>query len=91
VGKTKAMRRKASPVEILIDQKEMENVEYFNHLGSIIKNYARCTCKIKCRSVMAKPAFRNKKTLFTRKLDLNLKKNLFSATFGEQHCVVLKI
>jgi hypothetical protein len=68
--------RESSPVETVIDQKQLEKVGHFNYLRSMITNNARCTCKIKCRSVMAKPAFRNKKTLFTRKLDLNLRKKL---------------
>jgi hypothetical protein len=45
------------------------------YLGSMITNDARCTREIKSRIVMAKAAF-NKKTLFTSKLDLNLRKKL---------------
>jgi hypothetical protein len=52
----------------------MENVEYFNYLDSVITNDARCTCEIKSRIAMAKAAFNKKKTLFTSKLDLNLRK-----------------
>ena len=58
----------------MIDQKQLENVECFKYLGSILTNYGRCTREIKSRIVMAKAAF-NKKTLFTSKLDLNLRKN----------------
>jgi hypothetical protein len=50
-------------------------VEYFNYLGSVITNDARCTREIKSRIAMAKAAF-NKKTLFTSKLDLYLRKKL---------------
>jgi len=49
-------------------------LEYFNYLGSLITNDARWASEIKSRIVMGKAAF-NKKTLFTNKLDLNLKKN----------------
>jgi hypothetical protein len=42
----------------------------------MLKNDARCTRKIKSRIAMAKAAFNKKKTLFTRKLDLNLRKKL---------------
>jgi hypothetical protein len=59
-----------SPMKIMIDQKQLENVEYFKYLGSMITNDARCTREIKYRIAMAKAAF-NKKTLFTSKLDLN--------------------
>jgi hypothetical protein len=60
----------------MIDQKQLENVEYFSYLGSMITNYARCTCDMKSRIVMAKAAFNKKKTLFTSKLDFNLRKKL---------------
>jgi hypothetical protein len=51
-------------------------VEYFNYLGSIITNDARCAREIKSRIAMAKAAFNKKKTLFTSKLDLTLMKRL---------------
>jgi hypothetical protein len=59
----------------MIDQKELDNVEYFNYLGSIT-NDARCTREIKSRIAMAKAAFNKKTTLFTSKLDLNFRKKL---------------
>ena len=40
---------------------------------------------------MAKAAFNKKKTLFTRKLDLNLRKKLPNATFGTWLFMVLKL
>jgi hypothetical protein len=40
---------------------------------------------------MAKAAFNKKKTPFTSKLDLNLRKKLVKCTFGAQFCVVLQI
>jgi hypothetical protein len=63
-------------MKIMIDQKQLENVEYFNHLGSMITNDARCTREIKSRIAMAKAAFNKKKNLSTSKLDLNLRKKL---------------
>ena len=56
VEKTKVMRisRQPSPVTIMIDQKQLENVECFKYLGSILTNDGRCTCKIKSRIAMAK-------------------------------------
>jgi len=50
-----------SPTKIIIDQKR-ENVEYFNHLGSIITNDAKGTREIKSGIGMAIAAF-NKKNL----------------------------
>ena len=65
VEKTKAMRisRQLSPVTIMIDQKQLENVECFKYLGSMLTNDGRCTCEIKSRIAMAKAAFDKKKIL----------------------------
>jgi hypothetical protein len=78
VEKTKVMRikRQPSPIKIVIDQNQLDNVEYFNYLGSMITNDARCTREINFRIVMAKATFNKKKTLFTSKLDLNLRRKL---------------
>jgi hypothetical protein len=53
----------------MIDQKQLENVEHLNYLGSIITNDARCTCETKATIVMKKAAFDRKNILFSRKLD----------------------
>jgi hypothetical protein len=63
-------------MKIMIDQKQLENVEYFNYLGSMITNDARCTRETKSRIAMAKAAFNKKKNLFTSKLDLYIRKKL---------------
>jgi hypothetical protein len=78
VEKTKVMSisRQPAPMKIMIDQKQLENVEYFNYLDSMITNDARCTREIKSRIAMAKAAFNKKKNLFTSKLELNLRKKL---------------
>jgi hypothetical protein len=78
VKESKVMRisRQPSPMKIMIDQKQLDNVEYLNYLGSMITNDARCTREIKSRIAMAKAAFNKKKNLFTSKLDLNLRKKL---------------
>jgi hypothetical protein len=68
--------RQPSPVKIMTDQKQLENVECFKYLGSLLTNDGRCTCEIKCRIAMAKAAFNKKKNLFTSTLDLNLRKKL---------------
>jgi len=39
----------------------VENAEYFNYLGSLVTNAARCTCEIESKIAMAKATF-NKKT-----------------------------
>ena len=70
--KTKVMRisRQPCPVKIMIDQKQLQNVEFFKYLGSILTNDGRCTCEIRCRVAMAKAAFNKKRALFTGTLDL---------------------
>ena len=68
--------RQPFPVKIMIDQKQLENVESFKYLGSILTNDGRCTCEIKCRIAMAKAALNKKRTLFTSTLDLKLRKKL---------------
>ena len=64
-------------------QKKLENVEYFNSVASIITNDARCTRAIKPRIVTANSAF-NKKTLFTSKLDWNLREKPSIALYGDE-------
>jgi len=48
----------------MIDQKQLENVECFKYLGSMLTNYGRSTCEIKSRIAMAKATLNKKKTLF---------------------------
>ena len=60
----------------MLDQKQLENVESFKYLGSILTNDRRCTCEIKSRIAMAKSAFNKKKVIFTSTLDLELRKKL---------------
>jgi hypothetical protein len=78
VEETKVMRitRQPSSIQIMIDQKQPEKVEYFNNFGSMITNDARSTRGIKFRIAKAKAAVDKKKTLFTNKLDLKLRKKL---------------
>ena len=45
----------------MIDQKQIENVEYFSYLGSLISSDARCTCAIKTKISVVKAAFKKKK------------------------------
>ena len=67
--KLMSISRQPSPATIMIDQKQLENVELFKYLGSTLTNDGICTREIKSRIAMGKVAF-NKKTLLTSKLDL---------------------
>jgi hypothetical protein len=71
--KSKAMRIATQPsrVTIRIEQKQLENGEYFRCLGSIVTNYTSCAREIKSRIAMAKAAF-NKKT-FHQQMGLKFK------------------
>jgi len=51
----------------MINKTQLESVEYFNCLCSIVTNGARFARDMKSSIVMAKTAF-NKKTVFTSKL-----------------------
>jgi hypothetical protein len=44
------------------DQKQLDNVQYFNYLGGIITNNERFTREVQYRITMAKAAFNKKKT-----------------------------
>jgi hypothetical protein len=63
----------------------------------MLSNDARCTREIKSRISMARAAFNKKKTLFTRKLDLNLRKKLVkcyiwsTALYGAEKWTLRKI
>jgi hypothetical protein len=52
----------------------------------MITNDARCIREIKSRIVMTKAAFNRKKTLFTSKLDLNLRKKLVKCYIWSVRC-----
>ena len=51
-------------------QKQLQNVECFKYLGSLLTNDGRCTREIKSRIAMAKAAFSKKKTLFYQQIGL---------------------
>jgi hypothetical protein len=73
--KVMTMSRQPAPVQYMIGQQQLTNVEVFKYMGSILTNNGRGTREIKFRIAMAKAAF-NKKTPFTNKLDLNLRNKL---------------
>jgi len=78
VERTKVLKisRQPSPIQTMIDQKQKDNVEYFNYLGSMITNEARCARKIISRIAKATTAFNKKEILFASEMESNLKKKL---------------
>jgi len=55
-GKNKGDKnvKATTPIQIMIGQKQLANVEYFNYLDSMITKGARCKHKIKSRIAIAK-------------------------------------
>ena len=45
----------------MIHQKQLENVECFQYLGSMLTNDGRCMCEIKFSIAMTKAPFKKKK------------------------------
>jgi hypothetical protein len=65
-----------SPVQIVMGQKKLKNVNYFKCLCNVITNGARLTRDIKSKNAMAKQHLTRRKILPPSKLDLNLRKKL---------------
>jgi hypothetical protein len=62
--------RESFQLQIMIDQKQLESVECFSYLDSMITNVAYYTREIKARINVENATFnRKKKTPFTSKLD----------------------
>ena len=41
-AKVMIIAKQPSQIQITIDEKRVENLEYFRYVGSMITNYARC-------------------------------------------------
>ena len=74
----------------MIDQKQLQNVESFKYLGSILTNDGKYTCEMKSRIATAKAAFNKKRALFTSTLDLELRKKLVKCYIWSIAYMVLK-
>jgi hypothetical protein len=81
----------------MVHQKQLENVEYFKYLSSIITNHARGPREIRSSIVISKAAFNKKKALFTSKLDFNLRKKLVNCyiwsmdLYGAENWILQKV
>jgi hypothetical protein len=56
----------------MIDPKQLENVESFKYLGSVLTNDGRYTFEIKSRIAVAKTAFNKKRALFYQHIGLKI-------------------
>jgi hypothetical protein len=59
--------RQPFPLKLMIDQKQLENVDSFKYLGSVLTNDGRCTCEIKSRIAKAQAEFNKKRALLLAK------------------------
>ena len=62
--------KQLSTTHIMIDQKQLEDLEYFNYLCTLQTSDATCTQKFKSIIVMAKASYSRKRTVFTSNLEL---------------------
>jgi hypothetical protein len=78
VKKTDMMKisKQHNSVHIMRDQEQPENVEYYKYFVNMITSDAVCTCEIKHCIALATAAFKRKRTIFTSKLEFNLRKKL---------------
>ena len=77
--KTKVMRiakRHGAPIRIMIAGRNLEEVDSFKYLGSLLNNDGSCSKEIRTRIAMGKAAFERDKRLMTGKLNMTLKKRL---------------
>jgi hypothetical protein len=63
VEKTKVtlISRQSFPLKLMTDQKQVEDVESFKYLGSMLTNDGKCTCEFKSRIAVSNAAFNKKK------------------------------
>jgi len=78
-GKERGKKNKVLIIKVTISDTDDDRRKTARECGIfqlfMITNEARCKWEIKCRTAVAKAAF-NKKTLFTSKLHLHLRKKL---------------
>jgi hypothetical protein len=71
LGKDKVLgiSRQPSAIQITIDQKQPDNVDYFRYLSNMLTNNASGIREIKSWIAMAKAAFNQNNYIFMSKLD----------------------
>jgi acyl-CoA thioesterase len=74
--KVKRISRQLSPVRIMIDEKQLENVEYSKYFGSSITHYTRCTREIKFRIAREKAAFNKKQNISHQQIGLKFREEI---------------
>ena len=70
------LKEKVKTVNIVIDGKQVEQVDKFKYLGSVLTSDGESLSVVKERIGMAKTAFNNRRELLIKNFDTNLKKKL---------------
>jgi len=79
IKKTQTMlisRIKRKPVEVRIDGQIVEQVMKFKYLGSVISEDGGCSEEVKVRIGMAKDAFKKRRELMTKNMNMDLRKKM---------------
>jgi Reverse transcriptase (RNA-dependent DNA polymerase). len=78
IDRSQVMRdyRNNESLQIIVNYRELKEVDHFKYLGSVITRDGYCTREIKKRIALAKEAFNRKMPLLTSKLNIELKKKL---------------
>ena len=63
-------------MQIKVGNRELEEVDTFKYVGSVLTRDGYCTKEIEMRIAMAKEAFNRKIPLLTRKLTIEFRKKL---------------
>ena len=74
-------------MQIIIDQKLVDNVEYFNYFGNMVRNDARSTREIKSSFAMAKNTIQEEEDSFHHKIGLKFKQET-SKMLNLEHNIV---
>ena len=85
VEKTKTMvisKTEGKKVEIKVGQHQVEQVEQFKYLGSVITEDGRCSKEIKCRIALAKQAFTKNKKILCSNICMSLRVKLVKTHHG---------
>ena len=73
--------KEPSSIQTIVEQKQLEKVESFDSLDSLVTKDARCTSEIKSRIAMTEAALNNNRKVFTRKSDLTSRKKPVNCYF----------
>lgn len=94
--KTKAMRisKDGKGGLPIIDGKILNEVKNFRYLGSLLSSDGYSDSEVRCRMAMAKEVFMNRKELFSKSFDVNIKKKIVKCIillYGEELSKQMKL